>query len=280
MKLLVFGKTGQVGHALHTLRPEATYLTRMDADLAEPQICAEAIATHKPDAVINAAAYTNVDGAEDDEAFAAVINGEAPGAMAQACHDLGIPFVHISTDYVFDGQRKGSWKPDDPTSPLGAYGRSKLQGEEDVVAIGGTYAIMRTAWVFSHHGNNFLKTMLRLGGEREHLTIVADQYGGPTPAIDIAQAALAIAEELIADPKKSGIYHFTGTPDTNWADFARSIFQAAEMDCVVEGIPASQFPTKAKRPANSTLDCTSSETTFGLQRPDWREGIKQALAAL
>lgn len=174
MTLLVFGSSGQVAAELRRLAPDATFLGRDAADLAEPSGCAEAVRAHAPSAVINAAASTAVDKAEAEEDAARVVNGAAPTAMAQACAGLGIPLVHISTDYVFDGSGTAPFAPDDPTAPLGAYGRTKLQGEDGVRDAGGTYAILRTSWVFSAHGNNFLKTMLRLGQERDALTVVAD----------------------------------------------------------------------------------------------------------
>ena len=183
--ILVFGSTGQVATELRRLAPEATFLGRDKADLTDPEACAAAIRAHDPSAVINAAAWTAVDKAEEEEATATVVNGTAPGAMARVCADLGIPFVHISTDYVFEGGGTAAWAPTDPTGPLGAYGRSKLAGEQALQAAGGTWAILRTSWVFSAHGNNFVKTMLRLSETRDALNVVGDQIGGPTPAGDI-----------------------------------------------------------------------------------------------
>ncbi|WP_428929923.1 dTDP-4-dehydrorhamnose reductase [Marinibacterium sp. SX1] len=287
MNILVFGHSGQVATELAAaadlgfdLVDELTCLNRDLANLEDPEACARAIRDRQPDAVINAAAYTAVDRAEEDEARAAVINGAAPGAMARACAELGIPFVHISTDYVFAGDGTEPWTPDHPTAPLGAYGRTKLAGEEAVVAAGGSHAILRTSWVFSAHGNNFLKTMLRLGESRDKLTIVADQIGGPTPARDIALACLAMATGLVGHPQKSGIYHFSGAPDASWADFAREIFAVAGIDCAVEDIPSSAYPTPAARPLNSRMDCTSLETAFGVTRPDWRAATAGIVRAL
>ena len=277
--ILIFGKTGQVATELQRRMPEALFLGREDADLTDPSACAAKIAEIGPDAVINAAAWTAVDKAETEEAAATVVNGAAPTAMARACADLGIPLVQISTDYVFDGAGETPFAPDHPTAPLGAYGRSKLAGEEGVRAAGCPHAILRTSWVFSAHGNNFLKTMRRLGAEREELTVVADQIGGPTPAGAIADACLAIASQLIADPSKSGTYHFSGAPDVSWADFAREIMAQAGLSCQVEDIPTSAYPTPAKRPANSRMDCTTL-ATFGLTRPDWRAGVAEALTEL
>ena len=277
--LLVFGRTGQVATELARLAPEARFLGRDEADLMNPAACAAAIAAHAPRAVINAAAWTAVDKAEAEEEAATRINGDAPGAMARACAARGIPFVHISTDYVFDGAGEAPFTPDHPTAPLGAYGRSKLKGEEAVRTAGGTYVILRSSWVFSAYGANFVRTMLRLGAERERLTVVADQIGGPTPARAIAAACLTIAEQLGAEPVKTGTYHFAGTPDASWADFARAIMAEAALPCVIEDIPSSAYPTPARRPANSRMDCAGL-ARFGLTRPDWRSALKTTLAEL
>jgi dTDP-4-dehydrorhamnose reductase len=280
MRLLVFGRTGQVATELARIAPQATFLGRDAADLADPPACAAAIAAHRPDAVINAAAWTAVDRAEAEEAAARTVNAGAPAAMAGACTALGVPFVHISTDYVFDGAGTTPFPPDAPTGPLGAYGRTKLAGEQEVRASGATHAILRTSWVFSAHGANFVKTMLRLSETRDRLTVVADQTGGPTPAAAIAQACLTIATHLTRDPSATGIYHFSGAPDVTWADFARAIFAATGRTTQVQDIPTSAYPTPARRPANSRLDCTSTLTTFGIPRPDWRTGLAAVLKDL
>ncbi|MDA7965961.1 dTDP-4-dehydrorhamnose reductase [Ruegeria sp.] len=277
--ILVFGKTGQVGCELarHT---DVLCLDRAEADLSQPASCAEAIRKHQPAAVINAAAFTAVDRAEKEEAEATIVNGDAPGAMAAACAALDIPLVQISTDYVFDGSGDAPWQPDDATSPLGAYGRSKLLGEQAVMQQGGCYAILRTSWVVSPHGKNFVKTMLRLGKERDGLTIVSDQIGAPTPARDIAAACVEIARHLIQDPGKTGIYHYSGTPEINWADFAREIFAQTGRGCPVTDILTRDYPTPARRPLNSRLDCSATERVFGLTRPDWRQGLTSILEEL
>lgn len=280
MRLLVFGKNGQVARALQVLAPEAVFLGREEADLGVPELAAEAIATHAPDAVINAAAYTAVDRAEQEEPLAARINGAAPTIMAEACADLGIPLVHISSDYVFDGAGSTPFAPSDRTVPQNAYGWTKLAGEQGIQAAKGSYGILRTSWVFSAYGANFVKTMLRLGGERDSLSVVADQIGGPTPAADIAAACLGMAEALAQDPSKRGIYHFSGTPETSWAEFAREIFEQAGLDCQVEDIASEAYPTPAKRPLNSRLDCSSFEKVFGLPRPDWKAGLAAVLRDL
>jgi len=280
MKLLVFGQTGQVARELAVLEPGAIFLDRAAVDLSDPAACEAAIQIHAPDAVINAAAYTAVDKAEDDEATAHLINAVAPGVMAKACADLGIPLVHISTDYVFEGTGTEPRSPDAVTGPLGVYGRTKLAGEQAVIAAGGPHAILRTSWVFSRHGNNFLKSMLRLGADRDHLTIVADQIGGPTPAKAIAQACLTIAKELGKNSKKSGIYHMSGAPDASWAEFARVIFAATDLQVTVEDIPTTAYPTPATRPLNSRLDCATLQSEFGITRPDWREAVTEIVGQL
>ena len=277
--ILVFGQSGQVATELKRILPDAVFLSRQEADLANPAACAAAIKEHRPAAVINAAAYTAVDKAESDEEAALNVNATAPGAMARAAAGLGIPFVHISTDYVFAGTGDKPFSPDDPTAPLGAYGRTKLAGEQLVARAGGPFAILRTSWVFSAHGGNFVKTMLRLAESRDSLTIVADQIGGPTSARAIALACKVMAEQLIKDPAKSGIYHFSGAPDTSWADFARAIFEMAGRAVTVTDIPTSDYLTPATRPLNSRLDC-SALSTFGLARPDWRADLADVLHEL
>ncbi|WP_415401083.1 dTDP-4-dehydrorhamnose reductase [Tateyamaria sp. SN3-11] len=283
MRILVFGHSGQVATELRALAGADIDIATLDRDAAnlmDPAACADAIAAHAPDAVINAAAYTAVDNAEDDEETAHQINAIAPAAMAQACAARDIPFVTISTDYVFSGDGTDPWAPTDPTGPKGAYGRTKLAGEDAVVAAGGRYAILRTSWVVSAHGKNFVKTMLRLGAEKEALTIVDDQIGGPTGAAEIAQACVTIAQGLARDPSLSGIYHFAGGPDTSWTDFAREIFAQAGLPCAVTDIPSSEFKQRATRPLNSRMDCTLTTTAFGIARPEWRESLKTILHQL
>jgi dTDP-4-dehydrorhamnose reductase len=277
--ILVFGKTGQVATELARFDAVKT-LGRDQADLSDPAACADAIRAHAPAAVINAAAYTAVDAAEENEALATVINGDAPGAMARACVDLDIPFVTISTDYVFSGDGHAPWRPTDPVAPLGAYGRSKLVGERAVLDAGGTAAILRTSWVFSAHGNNFVKTMLRLGAERDALNIVADQIGGPTAAGDIAQTCITMAKALIDTPSAPALYHYAGAPNASWADFARAIFDMSGIECAVTDIASSAYPTPAMRPKNSRLDCSTLAQTFGIDRPDWQISLRSVLSDL
>ena len=277
--ILVFGKTGQVATELQRLG-DVVALGRDQADLSNPAACDDAIRTHAPRAVINAAAYTAVDRAEEEEALATTINGDAPTAMARACVELGIPLIHISTDYVFAGTGDAPWQPDDPTAPQNAYGRSKLAGEIGIRNSGAVHAILRTSWVVSAHGANFVKTMLRLSDTRDALNVVADQIGGPTPARDIAVACLQMAEQLIADPSKSGIYHYSGAPDVSWDDFARAIFEQTGKSVTVTPIPTTDYPTPAKRPLNSRMDCGVMEQVFGIPRPDWRDGLNMILQEL
>ncbi|KGJ06619.1 dTDP-4-dehydrorhamnose reductase [Paracoccus halophilus] len=278
--LLVFGRTGQVATELARLAPDARFLDRASADLADPETCARAIRDSGCDAVINAAAYTAVDRAESEPDLARAVNGDAPAAMARAAAAAGIPLVHISTDYVFDGSGTAPWRETDATGPLGVYGATKLAGEQGIAAAGGQWAVLRTSWVFSAHGANFVKTMLRLGSEREELRVVADQHGGPTPAAEIAAACLTMARVMRDDRGRGGIYHFSGAPDTSWAGFAGEIMAQAGLSCRVTDIATSQYPTPARRPANSRLDCAALQRDFGLARPDWRAGLAKVLQEL
>ena len=277
--LLVFGRTGQVARELQYLAPVLA-LGRDAADLAQPGACAGAIHAHRPRAVINAAAYTAVDRAEEEEDLATAINGAAPAEMAMACAALNIPLVHISTDYVFPGTGHHPWAPGDTTLPSNAYGRSKWAGEQGIRASGCTHAILRTAWVFSAHGTNFVKTMLRLSDTRDQISVVDDQIGGPTPARAIAAACLAIAGQLQEAPEKTGTYHFSGAPDVSWCAFARAIFELTGRPTRVQAISTSAYPTPAARPLNSRLDCNTTTSVFGLARPDWHAELKECLTQL
>ena len=282
MKILVFGKTGQVARELQALADANLHveaLSRAEADLLDPAACAACIAQTDADAVINAAAYTAVDQAETETDKAQIINADAPGAMAKAAAERGLPFLHISTDYVFDGTGQGARAPDDPTAPINIYGRTKLAGEDNVRAAGGPHVILRTSWVFSAHGANFVKTMLRLSESRDALTIVADQHGGPTPAAGIAATSVAMARGLL-DGKTGGTYHYSGAPATTWADFAREIFHIAKRPVTVTDIPSTDFPTPAKRPLNSRLDCATLLSEFGITPPDWKAGLTRVIAQL
>jgi len=276
--ILVFGRTGQVATELRR-QADVTELGRDQADLAAPETCAAAIRAHAPQAVINAAAYTGVDRAEAEEPLAHTVNAAAPGAMAQACAEVGIPFLHISTDYVFDGSGTRPWQPTDQTAPQNAYGRTKLAGETAVRAAGGVHAILRTSWVFSAHGENFVKTMLRLSETRDALDVVGDQIGGPTPAADIAATLLTMAAAL-QEGQGGGTYHYAGTPATSWACFARETFARTGRAVTVTDIPTSAYPTPAQRPLNSRLDCASLTADFGITPPDWQAGLAAVITEL
>ncbi|MEM9248551.1 MAG: dTDP-4-dehydrorhamnose reductase [Pseudomonadota bacterium] len=282
--IVVVGQTGQVAQEIARICPEARFLSRADADLSTPEAAANVLKTTITEvnatAVINAAAYTAVDRAETEQGLAHRINAEAPGRCAEVCAAHRIPFVHISTDYVFDGSGAAPRAPDAPVAPLGAYGASKRDGERAVAAAGAVHAVLRTSWVFSAHGSNFVKTMLRLSETRDALSIVSDQIGGPTPASAIARACVTIATHLADAPALSGTYHFAGEPDVSWAGFARAIFDLAGRDVGVTEIPTSAYPTPAARPLNSRLDCSATEAAFGLLRPDWRAGLADVVAEL
>ena len=282
MKFLLFGTNGQLGIEIqrrcgaHQIEAHG----RDVADFTNPDQCLAWVEATDADAVINAGAYTAVDKAEDMEPLALQINGTTPGILAEAAAKRGLPFIQVSTDYVFPGGGDQPFAVDAATGPLGAYGRTKLAGEEAVRAAGGPHAILRTSWVVSAHGHNFVKTMLRLGAERDRLTIVADQIGGPTPAAALADACLAAAEQLVTDPSKAGTYHVSGGPDVSWADFARAIFELSGLACEVVDIPSSAYPTPARRPLNSRMDNSLTEAAFGLPRPDWKAGLTEILAEL
>ena len=282
MKLLVFGKTGQVAQELERRCPigfDVRFLGRDEADLSDPERCAQAIAKADVDAVINVAAWTAVDTAETAELEATVVNSAAPGAMARACAAKAISFLHVSTDYVFNGSGSDAFTPEQSTAPLGAYGRSKLAGEEAVRASGARHLILRTSWVVSAHGTNFVKTMLRLGAERNHLRVVSDQIGGPTPAAAIADALYVVATAMVAG-HAGGTHNFSGSPDVSWANFARTIMKEAHLPCQIEDIPTSSYPTVAQRPLNSRLDCTSFTRDFDVVRPNWKTGLQSIISEL
>ena len=285
LKALIFGTTGQVARELARRVPAGVILTALGrdrADLADPAGCARLIAAADTDLVINVAAYTAVDQAETDRETAALVNAGAPGAMARATAARGIPFLHVSTDYVFDGSGSRPWREDDPTAPLGIYGATKLAGEVAVRAAGGPHVILRTAWVFSAHGRNFVKTMLRLGATRDRLSVVGDQRGGPTPAAAIADALWAIALAFHAGRGQSGTFHFAGAPSVSWADFAEAIFARADLAQrpAVTRIPTSAYPTPARRPENSALDCSRILAAYGIGQPDWHQGLSEVINEL
>ena len=277
--ILVFGQSGQVATELQSHK-DVIAIGRDQVDLNIPTTCSEAIRQYKPRAVINAAAYTAVDQAESEEHLANKVNGEAPGAMARTCAELDIPLVHISTDYVFFGNGSVPWQNVDHPNPKNAYGRSKLIGEQAILASCCVHAILRTSWVISAHGHNFVKTMRRLSETRDRITVVDDQIGGPTCARDIAQTCISIAEQLIQDPTKSGIYHYSGQPNVSWCQFANAIFEQMGCKTIASPIPTTEYPTPALRPLNSRLDCEATQDTFGIARPFWKDGLGEILRNL
>lgn len=279
MKVAVFGGSGQVATELRRRAPADVTLEmigRARADFTSLEQVEGTTRAIEADAIVNAVAYTAVDNAEEDEARARLVNATSVGHLARAAADRGIPLVHLSTDYVFNGTGKSPRQPEDTPAPLGAYGRTKLEGEKAILAASGRHIILRTSWVFSSHGSNFVKTMLRLSETRDRLNVVSDQVGGPTPAAAIADACFRLCRDLCNDGR-DGIYHFSGAPDVSWAEFAREIFRQAGRDVSVQDIPTAEYPTPARRPLNSRLDCTSLARDHGIKRPDWRSGLAEVL---
>ena len=279
MRVLVFGKTGQVATELQR-QFNVVALGRQVMDFRRPERFEAVLDQHHADVFINVAAYTDVDGAEDNEELATKINGVAPTILAEISVKRNIPFLHVSTDYVFDGGGNSPWSPSDQPAPLNAYGRSKLEGEIGIAQVGGLFAILRTSWIFSSIGRNFVKTMLQLNAARDEVKIVSDQVGGPVAASDVAGALLKMARVLNEERGQSGIYHFSGSPDVSWADFARNIVLIAGGNLKVLDIPSSEFPTRAKRPCNSRMDCSKLQQIFDIERPDWQESLKAVVSDL
>ena len=279
--ILVFGTTGQVATELRAQAGprQMVALSRSVADLSDPATCAAQILRHAPQAVINAAAYTAVDRAEEEEDLALTINAKAPGAMAQTCANMGIPFLHISTDYVFAGEGETPYKPSDATDPQNAYGRTKCAGEEAVRVAGGLHAILRTSWVFSEHGANFVKTMLRLMRERDDMGVVADQRGTPTWANSLAEAVWAGTTAAGV----SGTFHWTDAGEASWHEFAVAIQEEAlelgmlEKKIPIRAISSDEYPTPAHRPAYSVLDCSSTQQALDVQAAPWRDNLRAML---
>ncbi|MCA2375569.1 MAG: dTDP-4-dehydrorhamnose reductase [Agrobacterium sp.] len=289
MRLAVTGKNGQVVSALQALASaelEIVALGRPELDLAQPETVLTALREANPDVVISAAAYTAVDKAESEPDIAFAVNRDGARAVAQAASDLGIPIIHLSTDYVFDGTKATAYVESDPTGPTSIYGRSKLEGERAVSEATDNYAVLRTAWVYSEYGNNFVKTMLRLSENRDELNVVADQFGCPTSANDIATAIVTIARKLAQDSsaRLRGVFHLSGTGETNWANFAKQIFAfSAEnggKSMIVNDITTEQYPTPARRPANSQLDCSKLEEVYGIRLPSWQTSTRAVVTAL
>lgn len=294
MTILLLGANGQLGQELQrALAPLGTIVatTRSGAlpdgsacevaDFDQPASLAALLDRVQPTVVVNAAAYTAVDRAEGDRDAAFRANAEAPGVLAQWCAQAGVPLVHYSTDYVFDGQGTRPYREEDATAPLGVYGASKLAGEQAIRAAGGRHLIFRTAWVYASHSANFLRTMLRVGAERDVLRVVADQVGTPTPAALIADVT---AQALQHDGALSGTWHLTAKGETSWHGFAEAIFAEAVATGVlprapkVEAITTAEYPTPAKRPAYSHLDVAKLEQDFGVVLPSWQDGLTRVIA--
>jgi len=288
VKILVTGRKGQVARSLagRGATHELIFAGRPELDLAEPASIERTVAAVAPDLIVSAAAYTAVDKAEDEPELVMKVNGEAPGVLARAAARIGAPVIHLSTDYVFDGSLDRPWREDDPVAPLGVYGATKLAGEEAVAASGARFAILRTAWVYSPFGQNFVKTMLRLAESRPTVSVVSDQMGCPTSAFDIAEAVLAIAAAWQTDPQSGvdAIYHFAGVDEASWADFAKAIFaESARLGgptAEVTGIPTSAYPTQARRPANSRLDSTKFTQLFGYRAKPLAAALQEVLRPL
>lgn len=289
MRVAVTGKNGQVVSALQALASaelEIIALGRPELDLAHPETVWKALREAKPDVVVSAAAYTAVDTAESEQDIAFAVNRDGARAVAQAASDIGIPVIHLSTDYVFDGMKATAYVENDPTGPTSVYGRSKLEGERAVSDATDNYVVLRTAWVYSEYGNNFVKTMLRLSENRDEINVVADQFGCPTSANDIAVAVAAIARKLMEDSAAPlrGVFHLSGTGETNWANFAKQIlaFSAENggKSMIVNDITTAQYPTPARRPANSRLDCRKLEEIYGIRLPSWQTSTRAVVTAL
>lgn len=282
LRIAVTGKNGQVVTALverATGEKVIIPVGRPELDMAEPKTIAEALNKAAPDIIVNAAAYTMVDKAELEPGAAYRINAEGAASVAQAAKELGVPLIQLSTDYVFNGALNRPYLEDDPVDPQGVYGRSKLEGERLIAEKWDNHVILRTAWIYSPFGANFVKTMLRLGAERSELGVVSDQCGNPTSALDIANSILVIAERLALDQSAElrGIFHLSGSGAATWADFAEAIFANAQnwghAPVNVRRITTADYPTPAKRPANSRLDNEKLHRRYGIALPDWRMSL-------
>jgi len=286
LRILIGGQHGQVSQALqHSLKDLGELIVpgRERLDLSQPESIRALVRDIKPDLIINAAAHTAVDQAESEPDLAFAINATSPGVFAEEAAALGIPFIHYSTDYVFDGSKDGAWTESDAPNPLGVYGRSKLAGERAIEQAGGQYLILRTSWVYSLTGRNFLLTMQRLLQEREKLTVVGDQIGAPTWAGTIAQSTRELIERWReGKPGAWGVYHLTNSGETSWFGFAQAIGQqltkAGKPCATLEPIPSSAYPTPAVRPLNSRLDCTRLQQGWGVTQPDWHDAMLECLA--
>ncbi|MBO9726049.1 MAG: dTDP-4-dehydrorhamnose reductase [Novosphingobium sp.] len=291
MKIAVTGKSGQIVTALRERGMAAGHdviaLGRPELDLADPASIAHALEVAAPDMIVSAAAYTAVDRAEQERSLAFAVNGTGAGAVARAAKALGVPLVHLSTDYVFDGRLARPYLETDTTAPTGAYGASKLAGEQAVLTeYGDNSAVLRVAWVYSPFGSNFVKTMLRLAGDRNEVSVVADQIGNPTSAMDISNGILIVSENLAKrdDAALRGVFHMTASGEASWAGFARAIFATSAAQgghsARVKSIATSDYPTEAIRPANSRLDCSLIKRVHGVALPDWRASLEAVVGRL
>lgn len=286
-RILVLGAQGQLGIELQKAfqgAGDVVALGRERCDLANPDSIRKAMAEVSPAIVLNAAAYTAVDRAESEPELAMRVNGEGPRVLAEEARRLEALLVHYSTDYVFDGSKQGPWVEDDPVNPLNEYGRTKLAGERKIADVGGSYLIFRTSWVYSPHGNNFLKTMLRLGREREQLRVVNDQIGAPTTAAALARATRTVIDAGFQDGD-AGVYHMICAGETSWCGFAQEIFRCARVPenknwPAVTGIPDTEYPTPAKRPKNSVLSNAKLLARFGVELPPWEHSLSETLAEM
>jgi dTDP-4-dehydrorhamnose reductase len=292
MKLLLLGKTGQVGWELQrSLAPLGELValgsasTDFAGDLRHPEQVAQTVLTLRPDVIVNAAAHTAVDKAESEPELARTLNATAPGAIAQAAQEVGALMVHYSTDYVFDGSGERPWQEDDATGPLSVYGRTKLEGEQLIAAHCQKHLIFRTSWVYAARGGNFAKTMLRLAKERERLTVIDDQFGAPTGAELLADVTAHAIRDTLRDPAKAGLYHLAAGGETTWHGYARFVLEQAEAagmalkagPAAVDAVPTSAFPTPATRPRNSRLSTIKLRSAFGLSLPHWQTGVARML---
>jgi dTDP-4-dehydrorhamnose reductase len=290
MRLLVTGREGQVARSLLERRREAGVevitLARPELDLAEPESVRRAIDAVEADVVVSAAAYTAVDQAEDEPALAHAVNAEGAGAVAAAAAARGLPVIHLSTDYVFSGAGDRPYAEADAPDPQGAYGRSKRAGERAVAAANPHHVILRTAWVYSPFGKNFVRTMLRLAAERDEIAVVSDQWGNPTSALDIADGIVHVARRLAADPAAApfGLYHLAGTGATNWSGFAEAVMQASAAaggpSARIRPIATADYPTKARRPLNSRLSTERLAAAYGWRAPEWRASLTDVVQRL
>lgn len=276
MNILLLGKTGQVSSEIQKIM-DVNSFDRNDFNFLDLKSCEKILDNINTDIIINTVAYTDVEGAENNEELATIINGDAPGIIANIAKKKNIPFIHFSTDYVFDGSGSNFWKPLDAINPLSAYGRSKAKGEKNIIEIDGFFIIIRTSWVFSSFKNNFVKKILKSTKDKKFLTIVDDQFGGPTSAFDLANVCKKIVNKLICGQGKKGIYHYAGQPNINRADFVREILKLSNFDILVKGVSSKNFNQSAIRPLNSRLDCSDIERVYDIKRSDWRVDLHYVL---